>query len=516
MNASEQVPGVSVPDDGWEDSLLPQQVLPVASSSAALDAFCDATEVVAAASSAVDACGDAEASCELLQPLAEAYLLAVRNEARRLPKIVSASVKGRAAPSKDSMETIFPCSEGMDRLLHDPFKLQEKASSPVPHVSDTRVSQRTASQLNYDAAGANGIPSCQQPPTESNRTEACSSYSSQGEGVKDTDEASAVVYQLADKQTCSSEIPRGPTEQSDECSPLPLEYRASSCKIASRYTPSEGACTPDCPTSDADSEDVDAGDKSYVHRLLVLDKRRRAARLSGTAPSSEWLKKSLSEFRKLRDCLSHEQATLVQAASSPHTIDRYRNWNEREWRLYCRCYPPSSEVLAACDSVTLCRLLFLLAEDISLQHRTVIRHQGQTPTSKTDPDATLPQPEAGRSQEVPCSCCRLSCCHVTLQQASWLFGVFLFLDELQAMDADVAFCIQSLRRECESARRKLVRHSKSHMGVVPNAEANRPTTKGEITAEATQETAATGQSERHLLAALDILILIIGEFFNQK
>ncbi|KEP64847.1 UNVERIFIED_CONTAM: hypothetical protein HHA_203120 [Hammondia hammondi] len=515
MNASEEAPGVSVREDGWEDSLLPQQVLPVASSSAALDAFCDASEVVAAASSAVDACGDSEASCELLQPLAEAYLLAVRNEARRLPKIVCASVKRRAAPSKGSMQTVFPCSEGTDRLLQDPFKVQEKASSPVPHVSDTRVSHRTASQLNYDAVGASGIPSCQQPPTQSNRTEAGSSYRSRGEGVKDTDEATAATYHLADRRNCSPEIPRGPTVQSDECSPLPSEYRASSCKVTSRHAPSEGACTPDCPTSDDDSEDVDAGDKSYVHRLIVLDKRRSAARLSGTAPSSEWSKKSLSHFRKLRDCLSHE-ATLVQAASSPHTVDRYRNWNEREWRLYCRCYPPSSEVLAACDSVTLCRLLSLLAEDISLQQRTVIRHQGKTPTSKTDPDATLPQSEADRSQEVPCSCCRLSCCHVTLQQASWLFGVFLFLDELQAMHADVAFCIQSLRRECESARRKLVRHSKAHMGVVSNAGANRPATKGEITTDATQETAAADQSGRHLLAALDILILIIGDFFNQK
>ncbi|CBZ52392.1 conserved hypothetical protein [Neospora caninum Liverpool] len=431
MQSSEEAHELLVPDDEWEDSLLPQQVLPVPSTSAASDVFCDASEVVAAAASAVDACEDGESTGELLQPLAEAYLLAVRNEARRLPKIVCASNIGRNAPSTGSVETTSTSSLGTDRRLQHSSKSQQKASPPLSHVSDNGVFRRTAGQLTCQGPGIDDISSCRQPRSEGNHTATCSSVRDRGRVVDDRDGTTAVAHQLADEQGYYSGTPTLPAGESGESSSLPREYRTSGGKITKRRAPNEGSFEADAPTTDDGSEDMDAGGKSYVQKLLVLEKRRSAAKFSGTAPSPEWRRKSLSNFRELRDRLSHEQAAAVQAGLSQHTSGDYRNWSETEWRLYCRCYPPSSAVLAACDNVTLCRLLSLLNEDISLQRRTIIRHQCKTSAGKKDTAATLPQPEAGPSQEARCSCCRVASGHVTLQQACWLFGIFLFLDELQ-------------------------------------------------------------------------------------
>ncbi|PFH34574.1 hypothetical protein BESB_066070 [Besnoitia besnoiti] len=498
----------------WMDTLLPQQVLPVSDVSSASGAFCSASDVVAAAASAVAACMDDEVDENLLQPLAEAYLLAVRNEARLLPKVVCASGNSQHAPLSRR-----DVSGGKGEVANDCQCSAELRQKAVPYSADEAgticaLGDGSASSghgMWLETRSINGHPhdEAKSPSRSMSFTTGSAVHEGLPNFVAEVDKFAGAPAQ--------ARYSAAPTGSSGQCSLTLSGRQGMADNTDMRFMPATQMYGTDSSASADDSEDIDTQEMSYLQKILIMEKKRSAAESSEMAPSLEWSKDSLSAFVALRESLSQEAAPAVQRGVPQAKNGNCQSWDETEWRLYCRCYPPSVEMLARCDNVTLCRVLSLLADDIVLQRRAITRTHVNGRTSEND-TAPMRLQRSKCHGQAGCPCCSVEACHLTLQQASWLFGIFLFLDELQAMDADVAFCIQSVRRECESARRRLARNfqARRKADMIGAAAGVAEERKIDSVAREVRGGSAVERSEGSLLAALNLLILVTGDFFKQK
>ncbi|PHJ25488.1 hypothetical protein CSUI_000649 [Cystoisospora suis] len=501
-------------EEGWEDPLLPQPALPLPANSTS-GPVASTLEIVRAATTAVAVCEDIDSSADLLQPLAEAYLLAVRNEARQLPNVACSTGKRRIGSVRGQAEAAHGKRAGAGQLtssgqdLGSPRSREarrqeervESAAPPkglsTPDFCRTREGKagencRSGSHVGPSAAGIVGL---------SNFKSEVTSAVGDGGGEGETEKAETSPW------ASFPDSLRGVTQpEADGVARDPWTRLARSGK-----EPTAGPFEQEEPGVDfapqADSDEVITRVAPYMQRLLVIERKRRAALSSGQAPGRQWSASILSEFTGLRQAVEAQSDSDCQV-TLPASSGDCRLWSIDEWSLYCRCHPPSFDILKACDTVALCRLLTLLVEDIQSQQRSIA---GNSKAGHCPGEVTTP----GEVQKgTPCSCCRDPASHVTLQQACWLFGLLLYLDELQAMDADVAFCLQTLRRQCEQAREAL-----GHARRTQNDNCESMACSSAQTTHCAERTKADeGKHEctELLLAAMNLLIVITDEFFKQK
>lgn len=289
---------------------------------------------------------------------------------------------------------------------------------------------------------------------------------------------------------------------------------------------------------------------SYVQRLLRLQEQQDRR----SPPLRAWETEALDFFKRIRvwlqeqrdlqqqqhEHLKHSQQQKQQEQPLQLHL-RCLEWTADEWRLYCRMYPPTLVLLLQWDVRCCCLLLQLLLDDLELQ----VQHHASRENATTGgneaagaeaTDAEAPAHAAG--------CCQVSGSPISLPQLFWLFAVLAALDEIEALRFEVSYELQKLRRRCLRVRGVLLellacankdnKDSNSSLKLLqmplPFLAGLCSSTSGtedtKIFADAVQQqqgkvATPAGATNNQMalkqqLAAVDVVLVIIRDFFGQK